>query len=74
MLKHQLEAIMIGGIVAAGYLNAAVHIEDRFGIIEHGRGAEPYADDIRAGILKALHDRPFQRRGTEAPVIADRDP
>lgn len=73
MSKHQLEAIMVGGIVAAGYLNAAVNVEDRFGIIEHGRRAEAYARDIGSGILKTLHDRLFQRRGTQPPVIADRD-
>jgi hypothetical protein len=37
MGKHHLEAIILAGVVAAGYLNAAVDLERRFGIIEHWR-------------------------------------
>ena len=33
MPLHQLEAILIGGIMAAGYLNAAIHIARIFGMI-----------------------------------------
>src|SRR6185369_4985406 len=51
-LKYHLEAIVIGGIVAASYLNAALHVFHLgFGIIEHGRGPHADADDVdsRAG-------------------------
>ena len=41
--------------MAAGYLNAAIHIQDRFRIIEHWRGAKTYAQHINAAIGKAAH-------------------
>ncbi len=74
MVKHQLEAIVIGGIMAAGYLDAAVHIQDRFGMIEHRRGTETDAQHVDAAGRKAPDQRRFQGRGTEPPIMADRDP
>src|SRR5205823_4430870 len=33
VLKHHLEAVILGGVMAAGYLDAAIHLEHRLGII-----------------------------------------
>ena len=52
MGKHHLEAIILAGIVASGYLNAAVNLEHRLGIIEHGRRAQAYAHNVYAGFTQ----------------------
>ena len=74
MSLYQLEAILIAGIMAAGYLNAAIDLARHFGEIEHGRRAKADAQHVDAAGGQPVDQRSLQHRGTEPPVIADRDP
>ena len=74
VVLHQLEAILVAGIMAAGYLNAAIDLTDRFGIIKHGGWAEADAQHIDAAGGQPVDQRGLQHGGTEPAIIADRDP
>ena len=71
---YQLEAILIAGIMAAGYLNAAIDLARHFGEIEHRRWAKTDAQHVDAAGGQPVDKRRFQHRGTQPTVIADRDP
>ena len=54
--KDHLEAVILGGIMAAGYLNAAIDLEHGLGIIEHWGRTEAYAHDIDPRLGQATHE------------------
>ena len=60
MGKYHLEAIILAGVVTAGYLNAAIDLEHRLGIIEHGRRAQAYAHDIYSRFTKPADQLPLK--------------
>ncbi len=73
VLKHHLEAVIIAGIVAASYLDAAIHFQRGFGIIEHRRRSEADPHHIAARSGQPFDQCGLQHRGRDAPVTADRN-
>ena len=70
-LEHHLEAVIIGGIVAAGDHDAALDlIQYRFGIIKHRSGAHSDRNGIDSGIIETPDKRRFQHRRTGPPIIS----
>src|SRR5690606_42096350 len=70
-LTDHLESLVIGGIVAAGYLDAAVHLFGRgFGIIEHGRRAHADPAHIATARIKPFDQRVLEHRGTHPAIVA----
>jgi len=73
MGKHHLEAVILTGIVAAGYLNAAIDLQRGFREVQHWRWAKADAHDVDSRLGQPAHQLSLERYRRNAPVIADRD-
>ena len=73
-LQQQLEPVVVGWIVAAGDLDAAVDVEIMGREIEHRRGAHADLDHVNAAFVEAADQRRFEHARMGAAVAADRDP
>ena len=72
-LEHHLEAVVVGGIVAAGDLDAAVHLLGRgLGVVEHRR--RPHADPAHVAAARGepFDQRVLEHRRADPAVVADR--
>src|SRR5690606_25688034 len=73
-LEHHLEAVVVGGVVAAGDLDAPVDlVGGSFGVIEHRRRPQADPPHIASARRKSLDQRVLEHRGADTPVVADRD-
>ena len=72
-LQQHLEAIVIGRVVAAGDLDAAVDVEIMSREIEHRRGAHANQHDVHAAFREAADQFGFEHAGVGAAVAADGD-
>ena len=72
--EQQLEAIVVGRVVAARHLDAAIDIEIMRGEIEHGRGTHADQRHVDPAFGEAADQRRFEHPGVETTVAADREP
>ena len=68
-----LEAVVLGGIVAAGDHDGAVGIQFLRRVIKHRRGNHADIGDVATGGEQAFHQRVAQPRGAEAAIAPDID-
>ena len=61
-LQQQLEAVVVGRVVAAGDLDAAVDVEIMGREIEHGRGPMPICIDVDPAFGEAADQLGFEHR------------
>ena len=68
-----LEAVVLGRVVAAGDLDGAVEVEVEEREVGDRRRADAEVDDVEAGLEQALAERRGVGVGGEAAVAADAD-
>jgi hypothetical protein len=72
--QHELEAVLVGRIVAARDLDAAGNaVQRRFGEVEHRGGAQADPHDIDAGGEQPFNQRLLQRGRTQPAIAAHHD-
>ena len=72
-LEHHLEAVVIGRIVAAGYLDAAIDICRRcFGIIEHRSSAHADPHHIHARSGQTFDEGVFEHGRADPAIVSNR--
>ncbi len=74
LAPHHLEAVVIGRVVRAGDLDAAVGVQLMHREVQHRRRAAADLQHHGAGIDQAAADRVGQLGRAQAAVIADADP
>src|SRR6185312_7160289 len=72
LAEHQLEAVVVSGVVRAGDHDAAIDRQRVDGKIEHRRGPKADADDIDAALGEAGDQRADELGRAQAAVAADR--
>ena len=70
---HDLEAVVVGRIVAAGHRHAAAGAQVVGGEIHHRSGHHAHVDHVAAGLAQALDQAAGQLRAGQAAIAADHD-
>ncbi len=73
-LQQQLEPVIVGRVVAAGNLDAAVDVHLAGREIEHRRGAHSDHHDVEPACREPAHQSGFEHPRVSPPVAPDRHP
>ncbi len=72
-VHQQLEPVILGRVVAAGNLDAAVDVEIMGRKIKHGGWTHGNLHDVGAAVGKAADQRHLELAAMQPPIAADRD-